>query len=964
MKTFNKKLKAILLLIGIVAFTIPTFATTADAGADKTLNITPSRKAVYLKGSGTGEEPLTYKWYEDERFIGRGAGRWYVITKSGEHNITLVVTDANGVKATDTMVVTVNKATANAGEEQESNSTLVHLDGSGTGKVPLKYKWYEKGHFIGEGQSYDYNISQNGQHEITLVVTDANGAKATDKVIVTINSGVDTPLTANAGPDKTLNITPSNRAVHLKGSGTGKAPLSYKWYESSKYIGSGASRWYVLTQNGEHNITLVVADVDGNEANDTMMVTVTNNVLLTKEEPLVPANCLGHITKSGVDTNGNGVLDEDEVTSTEEHYDEGTPLTREELIAKIDNGDDVTQVNTCKITDMSRLFDRDRNNSTDVNGDATFNQDISGWNTGSVTNMFAMFRRSGAFNQDISSWDVSKVTDMSYMFSFTSFNQPLDGWDVSSVQNMREMFSNSQFNQPLNSWDVSNVTDMAGMFKYADLFVQPLDGWDVSKVTNMEAMFQATGASNGGFNQPLNSWNVSNVTNMSKMFTTATAFNQPLDEWDVSSVTNMREMFFIATAFNQDISNWDVSNVTDHYNFADTSALEDAHNPFYRNYRPDLVLLGNEYVSITVGSTYTDSGAIAIDHEDGNITSDIQVTGLPIDTSVEGNYTITYSVSDSEGKMANVVRRNVRVYVPNSQYTRDDTKEIVTDHITNLQWQDNEEAKTVEKTWYGAKNYCSNLGLGGYHDWYLPSKEELKTIGDTTYGTPSINPIFQNIEFGFYWSSSFYGHDNPSYEWEEAWGVFFGFSNEEVRLPIPASYYVRCVRKGIPTVTTTLVKKTGQTISYYPKDDGDYQKGVTPSYIRDDAKEIVTDNITKLQWQDDEEVKTIRKTWQSANNYCSNLNLGGYSDWRLPTIVELQSIVDNGKYNPAIDTVFVNYTSNDYWVSTSYAGDPDTYRWFVNFKNGSTNIYYNSHDDNSFSGNVRCVREGQDAPQL
>lgn len=61
---------------------------------------------------------------------------------------------------------------------------------------------------------------------------------------------------------------------------------------------------------------------------------------------------------------------------------------------------------------------------------------------------------------------------------------------------------------------------------------------------------------------------------------------------------------------------------------------------------------------------------------------------------------------------------------------------------------------------------------------------------------------------------------------------------------------------GTNTRTVTVapalkLKKTGQTVSYYANDDGDYQKGITPSYSRDDAKEVVTDNVTGLMWQDD-----------------------------------------------------------------------------------------------------------------
>jgi len=148
------------------------------------------------------------------------------------------------------------------------------------------------------------------------------------------------------------------------------------------------------------------------------------------------------------------------------------------------------------------------------------------------------------------------------------------------------------------------------------------------------------------------------------------------------------------------------------------------------------------------------------------------------------------------------------------------------------------------------------------------------------------------------------------------------------------------------------LKKTGQTKSYDTngnevtdgslKDDGFYQKGVTPSYTRDDANDIVTDNLTGLMWQDDDTLVT--KQWLTTTNYntceydtsspecydtsgdtaasyCSNLTLGGYTDWRLPTSKELEGIVDYGKSYPAIDTTkFQSFSSSHYWSSTTYEG--------------------------------------------
>jgi hypothetical protein len=92
-----------------------------------------------------------------------------------------------------------------------------------------------------------------------------------------------------------------------------------------------------------------------------------------------------------------------------------------------------------------------------VNGGATFNEDISAWDTSGVTNMFSMFFKASAFNQPIGDWRVDKVTSMGSMFQAAkSFNQNLSGWDVDHVDDLSKMFFNAEsFNQELG-WCLNN----------------------------------------------------------------------------------------------------------------------------------------------------------------------------------------------------------------------------------------------------------------------------------------------------------------------------------------------------------------------------------------------------------------------------------------------------------------------------------------------------------------------------
>jgi hypothetical protein len=83
-------------------------------------------------------------------------------------------------------------------------------------------------------------------------------------------------------------------------------------------------------------------------------------------------------------------------------------------------------------------------------------------------------------------------------------------------------------------------------------------------------------------------------------------------------------------------------------------------------------------------------------------------------------------------------------------------------------------------------------------------------------------------------------------------------------------------------------------------------------------------------------------------------NFGGYSDWRMPAIKELSSIVNRGVNNPTINTAYFPDTmSSNYWSSTTGVG-PASGAWHVSFLGGSVSGY-----GKSCSCCARAVRGGQ-----
>jgi|AntAceMinimDraft_8_1070364.scaffolds.fasta_scaffold01627_7 hypothetical protein len=156
---------------------------------------------------------------------------------------------------------------------------------------------------------------------------------------------------------------------------------------------------------------------------------------------------------------------------------------------------------------------------------------------------------------------------------------------------------------------------------------------------------------------------------------------------------------------------------------------------------------------------------------------------------------------------------------------------------------------------------------------------------------------------------------------------------------------------------------TGQTTSYRTGDDGDYEKGAAFSYQTSDpaanGEIVVTDNVTGLIWTQDVNWETATD-WYHAVDNCEALDFAGYTDWRLPNVTELQSILvrDATLYigsKPLIsEPPFVNTLKRCYWSSTSYPADSYNNALYVHFECGyvgSTNKLINER--------VRAVRGGE-----
>lgn len=239
---------------------------------------------------------------------------------------------------------------------------------------------------------------------------------------------------------------------------------------------------------------------------------------------------------------------------------------------------------------------------------------------------------------------------------------------------------------------------------------------------------------------------------------------------------------------------------------------------------------------------------------------------------------------------------------------------VIRDTQTDLDW----EVKSVEPkdkrffkrlmTWSEFKNYVNYLNeisYGGFNDWRVPSKHELRSLINYSGIDPTFNKeIFKTVTPDDYWCGA------------EPFG------------PRPDCGWVINFNIGSTTAKNQALQSLGLAVR---------GKKLPPPQERfkDNGDGTITDNFLKLMWQKEANERT---SYAQVMEMLPDFELGGHRDWRLPTMHELSSIFDDAYSNRNwFFEDFFEFNDIPHYITSNTFGN--TYLWIINFIFGYDGYY-------------------------
>lgn len=254
----------------------------------------------------------------------------------------------------------------------------------------------------------------------------------------------------------------------------------------------------------------------------------------------------------------------------------------------------------------------------------------------------------------------------------------------------------------------------------------------------------------------------------------------------------------------------------------------------------------------------------------------------------------------------------------------------ITDTVTGLMWQQGDGG---EMTIENARLYCDTLTLGGYTDWRLPELRESFSILNHRYANPALDAaIFTKTAAEYWWTADVQANDTGKIWVTNAGG---GAGNHPKTETVSAGgakkFHVRALRSV-------------------------YQPLVLKERFSGHGNGTVTDGLTGLIWRAQASPDSV--TWENALWYADSCTFGGFTDWRLPNIKELQSMTDLKLVNPCLNKTYFQPSGRKYWSSTTLPNQTQS-AWYLDNRYGIT-TYDNKTRKNCFF----LVRSDTVAPAL